>query len=320
MSTLKDQFPRINGDLFLTDAGIETDIMYKKGIDLPHFALFHMLNDPNATREITLYIEDLINVALRNKVGIILCGLHYRASRDWGELLGYSRESLADINRKAVDLLRGLKQKHETADSPMPVSACIGPRGDAYELNRTMSVEEAEDYHAEQISILHAAGTDLITALTFNSTSEVIGLARAANSIGIPCVASFTLNEDGRLGTGQSLKDAIAETDEATNGSVAYYMINCTHPVDFQDALEAGNWAERLNGFRPNASSLEKGTLCQLGHLEEGDPAELGQQMGDIARRFPHISVWGGCCGTDHVHVNEICRTVLAARNQSRAA
>lgn len=320
MSAPKDTFPRINGDLFLTDAGIETDIMYKKGFELPHFSLFHLLNDPVATREITRYIEDLIRVALRNKVGMVLCGLHYRASRDWGELLGYSRESLADINRKCVDLLTALKQKYETADSPMPVSACIGPRGDAYKLNRTMSAEEAESYHAEQIATVHAAGADLVSALTFNSTDEVIGLVRAANSIGIPCVVSFTLDQAGRLKTGQSLRDAISETDDATNGSVAYYMINCTHPVDFEPALETGTWAQRLNGIRPNASSLEKGTLCQLGHLEEGDPVELGQQMSDVARRFPHMSVWGGCCGTDHTHIEEICRNVLAARKQSRAA
>ncbi len=315
MNALKDTFPRVNGDLFLTDAGIETDIMYKKGYELPNFSLFHLLNEAKATADITSYIEDLINVALRNKVGIVLCGIHYRASRDWGELLGYSRTSLADINHKGVELLKSLKKKHETADSPMPVSACIGPRGDAYELNRTMSVEEAEDYHSEQIATLRDAGVDLVSALTFNNTDEVIGLARAAKSIGVPCVASFSLDESGRLKTGHSLKQAIETTDDATDGSVAYYMINCTHPVDFEPALETGDWALRLNGMRPNASTLAKGTLCQLGHLEEGDPVELGQQMGDVARRFPHISVWGGCCGTDHNHMEEICRTVLAERS-----
>lgn len=320
MSALKDTFPRINGDLFLTDAGIETDIMYKKGFDLPNFSLFHLLNDPEATREITRYIENLIDVAIRNKVGIILCGIHYRASRDWGDLLGYSRESLADINRKGVDLLRGLKQKYETTDSPMLVSGCIGPRGDAYQLNRSMSADEAEDYHAEQIATLREAGADLVTALTFNSTPEAIGFARAAKSIGIPCVVSFTLDRTGRLSNAQSLKDAVLETDSATNASPAYYMINCTHPVDFEPSLETGDWAQRLNGFRPNASTLAKGTLCQLGHLEEGDPVELGQQMRDVSRRFPHISVWGGCCGTDHVHIEEICRNVSAERRQSAAA
>lgn len=318
MNALKDSFPRINGDLFLTDAGIETYIMYKKGFELSNFSLFHLLNNPDATRAITDYIEDLINVSLRNKVGMILCGIHYRASRDWGELLGYSRESLADINREGIELLQALKQKHGTSDSPMFTSGCIGPRGDAYQLNRTMSIEEAEDYHGEQIATLKSAGADLVTALTFNSTAEVIGLTRAAKSVGIPCVVSFSLDETGRLKTGQSLEEAILETDEATGGSAAYYMVNCTHPIDFEPALEDGDWAQRLNGIRPNASSLEKGTLCQLGHLEEGDPVELGQQLGKVARRYPHMSVWGGCCGTDHVHIEEICRNVMAERNRPK--
>ena len=320
MTRCKDTFPRINGDLFLTDAGIETYIMYEKGFELPYFSLFHLLNDPKATQEITDYCRSLIDVALHQKVGMILCGIHYRASRDWGELLGYTPSSLADINRKGVDLLQALKRENETDDTPMVVSACIGPRGDAYKLNKAMSVDEAEDYHSEQISTLKSAGADLVTALTFNSTVEAIGLARAAETIGMPCVMSFTLDATGRLKTGQSLKEAIQETDAATGNSIGYYMINCTHPVDFQPALEPGDWALRLNGIRPNASSLEKGVLCQLGHLEEGDPVELGQQMGAIAKAMPHMSVWGGCCGTDAVHMDEICRNVLAARKQVDAA
>jgi S-methylmethionine-dependent homocysteine/selenocysteine methylase len=320
MNNSKDTFPRINGDLFLTDAGIETYIMYKKGFELPYFSLFHLLTDPKATQEITAYCRSLIDVALRHKVGMILCGIHYRASRDWGELLGYTPSSLADINRKGVELLRSLKREYETDDSPMVVSACIGPRGDAYQLNKTMNVDEAEDYHSEQIATLKSAGADLVTALTLNSTVEAIGLARAAKAIDMPCVMSFTLDQVGRLKTGQSLKEAIQETDTATEKSIAYYMINCTHPVDFQPALEPGDWRLRLNGIRPNASSLEKGVLCQLGHLEEGDPVELGQQMGAIAEDMPHMSVWGGCCGTDAAHMDEICRNVLAARKLVDAA
>jgi S-methylmethionine-dependent homocysteine/selenocysteine methylase len=40
-------------------------------------------------------------------------------------------------------------------------------------------------------------------------------------------VISLTLETDGRLPTGQALKDAIAEVDGATDNGPAYYMINC---------------------------------------------------------------------------------------------
>ena len=93
-------------------------------------------------------------------------------------------------------------------------------------------------------------------------------------------------------------------------------MINCNHPVDFLPALiNPGLWMERLKGIRPNASSLDHGILCKLGHLEEGNPDELGQQMADIVARFPQINVVGGCCGTDQPHLHQIAKSVLEVKN-----
>jgi homocysteine S-methyltransferase len=293
------ELPRPNGDIFLTDAGIETYMMYKKGFELPNFSLFHLLNDEAATREIREYYRKLAGVAVKHEAGFIFCGLHYRASRDWGELLGYTRDSLAEINHRAVDLYRDIAADCENESSPMLISGCIGPRGDAYKLNKPMTVEGAGQYHAEQIETLKDAGVDFVTALTFNNTTEAIGCVRAARSLGVPVVVSFTLNASGRLKNGNSLKEAVETVDVETASAPEYYMINCTHPLDFEPALEPGDCSERLNGVRPNASSLEQGLLCQLGHLEEGDPIELSRQLADVARRFPHISVWGGCCGTE---------------------
>jgi methionine synthase I (cobalamin-dependent) len=41
--------------------------------------------------------------------------------------------------------------------------------------------------------------------------------------------------------------------------------------------------------------------------------------MADLAQRFPHIHVWGGCCGTDGRHIGEIARQVGEIR-QAMAA
>ena len=59
--------------------------------------------------------------------------------------------------------------------------------------------------------------------------------------------------------------------------------------------------------------------LCKLGHLEEGDPIELGQQMGDLARRFPQLNVFGGCCGTDWQHLEQIVKNVLSVESLQTA-
>lgn len=110
------------------------------------------------------------------------------------------------------------------------------------------------------------------------------------------------------------LGQAIETVDAATGDAPAYYMINCTHPTEFAPALTSGDWTGRLGGFMPNAVAVETLSLCKLGHLEDGDPEQLGGEMADLARRFPHINVWGGCCGTDARHIGQITRQVAGAR------
>jgi methionine synthase I (cobalamin-dependent) len=53
--------------------------------------------------------------------------------------------------------------------------------------------------------------------------------------------------------------------------------------------------------------------MCQLRHLEEGNPDELASQYVDIRATHPKMNVFGGCCGTDYVHVEKIGRALLAA-------
>ena len=313
--TSANPLPQLAGKICLTEGGIETYMQYKKGHEFRHFCLFDLMNRPDALADLRTYHEQLIKVALKHKVGAVLDGVHYRTSRDWGELLGYSKQGLKEVVIQGIEFYKDLSRQHQTADSPMPVSGVVGPRGDAYKIGRVMSAEEAEDYHSEQLETMKQAGADFATALTFNQVDEAIGVVRAARTVGLPAVVSFALGADGKLKSGVDLSDAIETVDEATGNGPAYFMVNCTHPVDFARAFETpGSWVERLKGLRPNASSLAHGVLCQLGRLEEGNPVELGQQMADMARRFPHINVWGGCCGTDAVHVDEIAKAVLRVR------
>ena len=313
--------PEPGRQTFVTEGGIETYMQYKMGHEFRRFCLFDLMDDPRAMADLRAYHVNLIQVALEHKVGAVLDGVHYRTSRDWGDLLGYSRNALHDIVVQGIEFYKDLASEFETADSPMPVSGVVGPRGDAYDIGRIMDADEAEDYHSEQIAAMKAAGADFVTALTFSQVPEAIGVTRAAKAEGIPVVVSFTLGKDGHLKTGAPLGEAIESVDRETGDGPLYYMVNCTHPVDFAPAFEApGAWMDRLCGLRANASSLDHGTLCQLGRLEEGNPVELGQQMAAMARRFPHINVWGGCCGTDHVHIGEIAKAVVPARTGAMAA
>ncbi len=318
---MASKIPEPGGRTYLTEGGIETYMQYKKGHEIRHFCLFDLMNDKAAMADLREYHVQLIEAALKHKTGAVLDGVHYRTSRDWGSLLGYSPQELDEMITRGIEFYKGLAREFETPDSPMPVSGVVGPRGDAYNLSHIMSAAEAEDYHSEQIATMKAAGADFVTALTFSQVEEAIGVTRAAIAHNMPVVVSLTLGKDGHLKTGAPLGEAIEAIDWATLSGPAYYMVNCTHPVDFTPAFETpGAWVKRVCGLRANASSLEHGTLCQLGRLEEGNPVELGQQMADMARRFPHINVWGGCCGTDHVHIDEIAKAVGPARAEAMSA
>ncbi len=307
MSKYRSRLPQLDGGLFLTDGGLETCLIFHNGIDLPHFAAFDLLHTIEGKAILRRYYQRYIALARENGAGFILESPTWRSSPDWGARLGYSDPALAAINREAIELMRELRDAHETAAMPMVISACVGPRGDGYDPGQMMSAAEAEAYHARQIGLFWDTAADLVTAMTLTNTSEAVGITRAAQAAGLPVVISFTLETDGRLPTGEALGEAIAAVDDATGAGPAYYMINCAHPDHFADTLAAGGgWLGRLRGLRANASRRSHAELNDSADLDDGDPVELGGQYRALRRRHGHITVLGGCCGTDHRHVGQI--------------
>jgi hypothetical protein len=303
-----------DGVWYLTEGGQETEIMYRYGHDLPEFAMFQLLDDTRAVADIRSMYERYLETAARHQFVALMGGLDYRASPDWGAKLGLDRAALAEMQMRSIDFLREVSKPFETQLPGVMIAGIVGPRGDAYALNRTITAEESEDYHSTQIETLKRVGVDLISAMTFNSTAEAVGVSRAAAYVGLPLAVYLTLDSTGRLKSGPTVREAIATIDaEAGEDRPDFYGINCSHPLEFEPALEPGDWIHRLRGFRPNAAMMEKQQLCQIGHLVDGDPPELGQQMGALAQRYPHLDVWGGCCGTWDVHLDQIAREVRAA-------
>jgi homocysteine S-methyltransferase len=312
------EFPKQQPGLnYLTEGGQETEIMYKYGYELPHFAMFPLLDNPRAVIELRGMYDRYLEAAARHAFAVIIGGLDYRASPDWASLLGYSSEALAEMQMRAIDFLRELARPYQGQVPALMYAGIVGPRGDAYETNQTITAEEAEEYHSEQLANLARAGVDLVEAMTFNSVPEVIGLSRAAARVGLPLSVSFTLdNSTRRLVSGPTLKDAIETIDAQTGDDrPAFYGINCSHPLEFIPAIETGNWFERVRCLRPNAAMMDKISLCTLGHLVMGDAAKLGELMGGLARQYPHIDMWGGCCGTWETHLDAIARNVHRARD-----
>ena len=302
----------IRDDIFyLTEAGTETEVMYKFGHELPHFAMFTLLENPEAVGDVNAMYRRYLDVMADAGAGAMICGLDYRLSPDWARLLGHDNEALAEIQQRCIDLLHEVSAPYSDRIPHILIGGCIGPRGDAYGKGGAITAEEAEAYHATQLAALKAAGADIACAHTFNNIPEAIGVTRAAERVGLPIAVYFSLDSRSRLNSGPSLREAVEKTEVETGGYAAFYGLNCSHPVEFEPAIDDGKWMARMRSIRPNASKMEKIALCKLGHLEDGDPVELGQQLGDLHRRFPYMNVLGGCCGTDERHLREIARNVL---------
>jgi len=305
----RDALPQLDEPLFLTDGGLETTLIFHDGLDLPHFAAYDLLARPGGPDALRRYFARYIEIARERRVGIVLETPTWRASPDWAERLGHSPDELAALNAQSVALLEAMRDELETADTPIVISGCVGPRGDGYVVGDAMTADEAETYHAVQIGMFGDTAVDLVTAITMTSAEEAIGVVRAARRAGLPVVISFTVETDGHLPSGQPLRDAIEQVEAETGGAPSYYMINCAHPTHFEHVLAAdGVWTERIRGLRANSSKLSHAELDEAEELDEGNPVELAGEYVALRSRLPNLSVLGGCCGTDHRHVEAIGR------------
>ena len=302
----REHLPQLDADRpFLADGGLETTLIFHRGIDLPHFAAFDLLRSDAGRQELRDYFEPYIELARERETGMVLDTTTWRASPDWGQRLGYYPEDLDDANRAAVALAREIRDENEDERTPIVVNGVVGPRGDGYDPAELMSVEQAEAYHARQVGTFADAGADMVSAITMTHPEEAIGIVRAAADLGMPVAISFTVETDGRLPTGQTLPSAIQQVDAESAGAAAYFMVNCAHPTHFAHVLDDdGLWRERIRGVRANASTRSHAELDEAEELDEGDPQDLGARHRDL--QLQNVAVLGGCCGTDHRHVAQI--------------
>ena len=291
----------------LTDSGLETDLIFHGGFDLPSFAVFVLLDDAAGLHALRSYFRDHANIAANAGTPFIFETPTWRANPDWGSQVGYDLARLADANRRAVELVRAVAGDLADELPASYVSGCVGPRGDGYAPAETMTADEARRYHEWQVGVFADVGVDFVTAITLTYVDEAVGFLRAAAGTNTSAVVSLTVETDGRLPDGTPLADAVTQTDDATNGSALYFMVNCAHPDHFEAALDpAAAWTTRIRGVRANASRRSHAELDDADDLDDGNPAELADQYAALRRRLPALAVLGGCCGTDARHVRAI--------------
>jgi homocysteine S-methyltransferase len=288
---------------YVTDGGLETDLIFHHGVELPEFASFPLVEDERGRELLTRYYDGYAAVAARAGAGLMLEAPTWRANRDWAAIVGYDAAALDRVNRAAVELLHGLRERYrsELGLMDVKVGGLHGPRGDGYVAGEDADPDEAAEYHAAQARSAAASGADLVTALTLTGAGEAIGFVRAVRDTGLPVAVGFTVETDGRLPDGTTLKDSVERVDAMAPPD--YFVVNCAHPSHVAPALEGdGPWS-RIEGLRPNASRMSHAELDDAPELDEGDPVDLTTGTDALRARLPNLRILGGCCGTDSRHV-----------------
>ncbi len=144
--------PQLGGSIFLTDGGLETDLIFHKGADLPEFASFILHEDSSGETMLRDYFADYFRIGADTGLGLVLETATWRASRDWGTKLGYDDARLRSVNQRAAEFMIALRATD--ASGTVVVSGCVGPRGDAYSDLGPASADEALAYHRPQVEVL----------------------------------------------------------------------------------------------------------------------------------------------------------------------
>ncbi len=314
MELTTQRLPQLDDKICITDGGMETDLVFHHQLDLPYFAAYDLLRHQQGYDTLFDYYKSYAELAQSYQLGLILETVTWRANTDWGAKIGDSLQDLEKFNLQSVKLIEHIREEYGDEDSPIVISGCLGPRGDGYVPSQKMTSAEAQDYHSTQIGTFAKSNADMIAALTLNYIEEAIGVTLAAQEHDLPVCISFTVETDGKLPTGETLVEAIQAVDEATDRGPAYFMINCAHPTHFSHLFNAEDrWLNRIKGLRGNASCLSHAELNESETLDEGNPTQFGVELGHLKSRSPHLTVLGGCCGTDYRHIEQLCKNLTYA-------
>ena len=291
--------PLLSRGPFVTDGGLETDLIFHQGADLPEFAAFPLVEEEGGRALLRKYYDGYADVARKAGRGLLLETPTWRANPDWAAKVGYDLAALDRVNQHAVEFIGVQATTYSDLDTVLV--GAMGPRGDGYVAGDTPTPEEAADYHAHQIRSLAAAGADLVSAMTITSPQEAMGVVAAARSVSIPVATGFTVETDGRLPDGTPLRDAVEAVDAA--GGPDWFLVNCAHPTHIAPAFDGGEWQARIAGIRPNASTMTHAELDEMEVLDEGDLPLLVSSLDALRGQLPSLAIVGGCCGTDARHV-----------------
>lgn len=196
------------------------------------------------------------------------------------------------------------------------VGGMMGCYGEAYTGQGALPEAAALDCHRWQAELLAQAGAEFLYGALLPTLPEAMGLARAMAETGLPYLLSFTLRRDGHLPDGSSLAQAIAAIDAAAPRKPLGYLTNCIHPSFVYEALSAPCNQDpairaRFLGIQGNAAPLTHEQLQGAADLLTSDPVSFARASLALRDLAP-LRIFGGCCGTDGRHLEQIAQRLAA--------
>jgi len=195
------------------------------------------------------------------------------------------------------------------------VGGMVGSTGNAYTAEGCLPFADALVFHRWEVQLFSQTNIGFLYAALFPTLDEARAIAMLASQYHLPCLLSFTLQDDGRLIDGTPLADAITRIDASVPTPPLLYMSNCVHPTIIAKALDqpfnqVPIVRQRFSGLQANTSALPYRELDASPVLYSSPPDELAQGMLTLKRQYG-FRLFGGCCGTDARHL-EAMATLLS--------
>jgi len=271
----------------------------------PYVAMANLIYHAEGKKALKSIWSEYIEIACHYKLPFLATTPTRRANQERIHASSYDQTIISDN----VSFLREI-QKQSQAD--MFIGGLMGCKGDAYKATDILSIPEARSFHSWQANLFKEVEVDFLFAGIMPALSEAIGMAQAMSDTGRPYIISFMLLRNGRLIDGTSIHDAIYRIDNETKIKPVCYMSNCIHPTILYEALsqpfnQTPLVKERFLGIQANTSPLSPEELDDADDLQCTDPNSLATEIIRL-RNEMHLKIFGGCCGTDKTHIEEIAR------------
>jgi 5-methyltetrahydrofolate--homocysteine methyltransferase len=237
------------------------------------------------------FIEAGSDIVLTNTFG----GTHYRLG------LHDAADRVAELNKKAALIAR---EQVAAAGREVVVGGSMGPTGEIMQPLGKLSEAEATVAFEEQAMALKAGGVDVLWIETMSSREEASAAIRGAACTGLPVVATFSVDTNGRTMMGLTPNDIVELSLEREDTPFA---IGANCGIGAPDLVAAiVNMQQALQQQSRDAIIVAKAN-CGVPEYIDGKIVYSGTR--EIMAHYVRLavdagaSIIGGCCGTTPDHV-----------------